>query len=87
MKSCRFIKQRIRKGVSRDEAVAFSDDIRDWALGLNIRILKRLNERCPRPKKLEQFAHHLSVPCLVPDDTTGEENIPVGKKGTPSVTR
>jgi hypothetical protein len=49
-------------GVSRDESTAFSDEIRDWALGLNVRILQHLSERFPRPKGLEQHAQLLSVP-------------------------
>lgn len=50
------------KGVSRDENVAFSTDIVVWALEFAIRLLKHLNEKFPRPKNQEQFAHELSIP-------------------------
>jgi hypothetical protein len=51
------------KGVSRDEWTAFSNRIRDWALRLNVHLLRHLSERFPRPKNLEQFAHKMTVPC------------------------
>ena len=50
------------KGVSRDEDAAFSDDLRNWALKLNVQVLKFLNDNFSRPKELEQFAHELTVP-------------------------
>lgn len=52
------------KGVSRDEEKAFSDDIRKWALQLNVSLLRHLSEQFPRPKDLEQFAHELTVPTV-----------------------
>jgi hypothetical protein len=50
------------KDVSRDEDAAFSAEIVTWALELTVRVLKHLNEKFPRPKNLEQFAHELSIP-------------------------
>lgn len=50
------------KDVSRDDSTAFSDDIRDWACGLNIKILKFLSEHLPRPKDLHQYVNPLEVP-------------------------
>jgi hypothetical protein len=50
------------KGVSRDENVAFLNDIVTWALAFVVRVLRHLNERFPRPKDLEQFAHELNIP-------------------------
>jgi hypothetical protein len=52
------------KDVSRDENVAFSSDIVVWALEFTVRVLKHLNEKFPRPKALEQFAHELSIPTI-----------------------
>jgi hypothetical protein len=49
-------------GVSRDEAEAFSDAIRVWAVGLNKRVLLNLSEKYPRPKELTGFVERLSVP-------------------------
>jgi hypothetical protein len=50
------------KDVSRDEDAAFSTAIVTWALEFTVRVLKHLNEKFPRPKELEQFAHALSIP-------------------------
>ncbi len=50
------------KDISRDEDRAFSKEIVNWALELNTRVLKHLNEKYPRPPELEQFAHNLVVP-------------------------
>lgn len=50
------------KDVSRDEDKAFTKEIVTWALALNIRVLKHLIEKYPRPKDLEQFAHELVLP-------------------------
>jgi hypothetical protein len=50
------------KDISRDEDKAFSKDIVDWSLKLTVRVLKHLNDKFPRPKELEQFAHDLSIP-------------------------
>lgn len=50
------------KGVPRDELRAFNGDILKWALALNVRILEHLNDRFPRPKAIEQFAHKLDLP-------------------------
>jgi hypothetical protein len=50
------------KDVSRDEDKAFSKTIVDWSLELTVRVLKHLNDKFPRPKDLEQFAHELSIP-------------------------
>lgn len=49
-------------GVSRDENVAFSATIVAWSLKLTISVLKHLNEKYPRPKDMEQYAHELSIP-------------------------
>jgi hypothetical protein len=50
------------EGVSRDDKVAFSNDICIWALKLNVRILKYLNKKRPRPKELHQYVKSLLVP-------------------------
>jgi hypothetical protein len=50
------------KDVSRDEDRAFSKETVSWALKFSIQILKHLNQKFPRPKDLEQFAHELVVP-------------------------
>lgn len=50
------------KDVPRDEDKAFTKEIVTWALALNIRVLKHLIEKYPRPKDLEQFAHELVLP-------------------------
>jgi hypothetical protein len=49
-------------GVSRDEKVAFSDDVRTWAIDLNKRVLLHLSQVFPRPKDLQGFVGSLSVP-------------------------
>jgi hypothetical protein len=49
-------------GVSRDEKVAFSDDIRMWAIELNKRVLLHLSQTFPRPQDLQGFVEDLSVP-------------------------
>ena len=51
------------EGISRDERAAFSDDIRTWALGLNVKVLKYLNEQLPRPPHLQHYVNPLLVPC------------------------
>jgi hypothetical protein len=50
------------KDVGRDDDKAFTKETTKWALGLNIKILKHLNEHYPRPKDMEQYAHDLEVP-------------------------
>jgi hypothetical protein len=49
-------------GVSRDEADSFSNAICDWAIKLNMRVLKHLSANLSRPKELAQFVESLSVP-------------------------
>jgi hypothetical protein len=48
--------------VPRDEDKAFSKEIMEWAIAFAVRVLRHLNERFPRPKELEQFAHELKIP-------------------------
>ncbi|MEX2128251.1 MAG: hypothetical protein WD871_08420 [Xanthobacteraceae bacterium] len=50
------------EGVSKDEGIAFSKDICNWALKLNVRILKYLSNKRPRPKELHQYVSSLVVP-------------------------
>jgi hypothetical protein len=50
------------EGVSRDDGTAFSHEVRDWALGLNIRILKFLSQHLPRPEELHRYVKPLVVP-------------------------
>jgi hypothetical protein len=50
------------EGVPRDEDKAFTDPVRDWALKLNVRVLKFLTENFARPADLAQFAHSITVP-------------------------
>ena len=52
------------ENVSLDESEAFSDNIRNWALGLNVKVLKYLNEHLSRPKHLEGYVNPLVVPSL-----------------------
>jgi hypothetical protein len=49
-------------GVPRDEGRAFNDAILHWALAFNVRVLEYLNDRFPRPKDIEEFAHKFEVP-------------------------
>ena len=48
--------------VSRDEEVAFSDALSNWALGLNVKVLKHLNGQLGRPKDLDAYVAPLIVP-------------------------
>jgi hypothetical protein len=50
------------KDVSRDDSNAFSDEVRDWALNLNVRVLSFLSEHLPRPKYLHSYVAPLVVP-------------------------
>lgn len=49
--------------VSRDDVIAFSDEIRNWALDLNVGVLTFLSEHLPRPKHLHNYVNPLLVPC------------------------
>jgi hypothetical protein len=49
-------------GLSRDERLIFSDEICAWALKLNVRILKYLSKRRPRPKDMHQYVNAVAVP-------------------------
>ena len=49
-------------GVSRDEADAFTDALRIWAIDLNKRVLKHLSEKFARPKELQGFVGDLRAP-------------------------
>lgn len=46
----------------REENRAFNDKVTFWALNFNVRILKYLNERYPRPEALQRYAHEIFVP-------------------------
>jgi phosphoribosylformylglycinamidine (FGAM) synthase PurS component len=48
--------------VSTDDGPAFSDAVRTWAFALNIRVLKYLSERLPRPKTMDVYFGTLVVP-------------------------
>lgn len=50
------------KDVPRDEGNAFTDQLREWALKLNVRVLKFLTDRFARPEDLAQYAHEMTVP-------------------------
>jgi len=50
------------EGASRDDRAAFSDEVRNWALALNIKIMKFLSEKMPRPKELHVFGGQLIFP-------------------------
>lgn len=50
-------------GVSLDEVDAFDGGVRDWALALNIRVLKHLSEALKRPRAVEGYVAALRVPC------------------------
>jgi hypothetical protein len=50
------------KDVPREEDKAFTDAVRDWALRLNVRVLKFLTENLARPTYLKPFAHDMTVP-------------------------
>ncbi len=49
-------------GVPRDEADAFSESIRAWAVELNRRVLRYLCQTFPRPQELGSYVEALSVP-------------------------
>ena len=51
-------------GVSRDEGEAFSEQVRDWALGLVSSVVKYLDRKFPRPKQLEPFANTITLPVV-----------------------
>ncbi len=53
------------KDISADEDKAFTKQIVNWSLALNIKVLKFLNDNYARPKELEQFAHELKVPTSI----------------------
>jgi hypothetical protein len=50
------------EGVPREEHAAFTDAIRTWALKLNVKVIKYLNERYPRPEGLEKMVDALVIP-------------------------
>jgi hypothetical protein len=50
------------KDMQRDEDAAFTDEICTWALKLNVKIIKHLNERYPRPPGFEKMVNELEVP-------------------------
>lgn len=50
------------EGVSRDEDAAFSNEIRKWALDLNVKILKHLSDKFPRPAHLHGYVNSLLIP-------------------------
>jgi hypothetical protein len=48
--------------VSRDEDVAFSNEVCSWALELNARVLKHLSEKYARPKGMETYVKPIVIP-------------------------
>ncbi|WP_159009335.1 hypothetical protein [Bradyrhizobium sp. S69] len=48
--------------VPRDEEKAYSDIVRSWAFGLNVKILEFLGKKYPRPEGLGSFVQNLTVP-------------------------
>ncbi|RWG78561.1 hypothetical protein [Mesorhizobium sp.] len=50
------------KDVPRDEPVAFSDEHCVWSVELNIRVLKHLSEKFPRPAANAKYVNALNVP-------------------------
>ena len=50
------------EGVSADEADAFNDDICDWALALNLRVLRHLSENLQRPEEVHGYVAPLRIP-------------------------
>jgi hypothetical protein len=51
-------------GATRNDAFALSDNVRDWVLDFNRRILSHLSDHFSRPKDLEQYVAVLKVPSL-----------------------
>jgi hypothetical protein len=49
-------------GVSRDDEIAFSDEICRWAVDLNFRVLSYLSDALRRPAHLENYVSEMSVP-------------------------
>jgi hypothetical protein len=49
-------------GVARDEDAAFTNDVCTWALKLNVKVIKHLNDRYPRPEELGRMVDELEVP-------------------------
>ena len=50
------------EGVPRDEEKAFTDQIKSWTIGLNLKVLEFLARKYPRPKGMESFVQALTVP-------------------------
>jgi hypothetical protein len=50
------------EGVSRNESVAFSDDICRWALKLNVEVLRYVSGPLRRPEHIEGYVQPLLVP-------------------------
>lgn len=50
--------------VASDEVVAFSDELVEWALDLNLRIVKYLNEELKRPDHLHGYVSPLNLPVV-----------------------
>lgn len=50
-------------GVSHDEDIAFSDEIRIWALDLNRKVIRHLNNNLSRPEGIAGYVDPLEIPC------------------------
>ena len=52
------------EGVSQDESVAFTDDICNWALALNLRVIRYISENLYRPQHIEGHVNSLTLPSM-----------------------
>jgi hypothetical protein len=60
------------KGISRDEAEAFSSETCNWVIELNRRVIKHLSEYFSRPEDIRRYMEPLSIPVLEPQDYNGK---------------
>lgn len=52
--------------ISKNENEAFTPEICNWSLNLNMRVIKYLSEHFPRPEELHSYLNHLSIPVFEP---------------------
>jgi hypothetical protein len=56
--------------VSLNESSALLDDVRNWVLGFNVRVLTHLSDRFPRPEDPDQHVAVLTIPIRQEHPTT-----------------
>ncbi len=50
------------QGVSRDEEQAFSESVCNWALHLNLLVLRYLSDKLCRPKHIHSYVRPIVIP-------------------------